>query len=71
MFADKTENPMSYGGTEKDADLQEFDYLPKIGESVYLKSHDLFFKVVNVIHEPKRLRSKTQKWSTVIILSDS
>lgn len=69
MTSDDVKNPMCFSGNIDTATLVEFDYLPRIGESVYWGG-DLFYKVVAIYHEPidNAESRKHQPWSTTIIL---
>lgn len=71
MTSDDVENPMCFSGNIDTAIIQEFDYLPRVGELVYRSGDDLFYKVVAVYHEPIKgsLRDKgRQPWSTTIVI---
>lgn len=70
MTTDNVENPMCFSGNIDTAMLEEFDYLPRIGELVYRQSYDLFYKVVAVYHEPIRdlENRERQPWSTTVVL---
>lgn len=58
------------------AKVAYFEVVPRVGESVYMADSDLFYKVLDVLHEPLVIPheggtpQKVCPWSVVLILAE-
>lgn len=67
------DNPF-FESEKGEADLRYFEIIPRKGELIYLAGTDLFYEVIQVIHQPYRDIMQDGKplrpvpWSTVLII---